>query len=286
MPPQAKPLLLVASDLSERSDHALGRAVQLAGAMGAQIELLHVLDDATPERIRTELRDKSQHALDEAAAKTGGIPCTPVLREGHPTDQLIAEIADRRPALVIVGLHRPRRFFDDMRETTMQRIARLSSAPVLVAVERPDAPYRNILAPTDFSPGSTASISLAHDIAPEAAIHPIHTLHVPYGGRMARSPDALHSLEGAFRKEAEASAKAWTTEEDLPPRLEPVDVIAGAALPAILGKVQQADIDLIAVGAHGRVGSMPAFLGSLANDLMRAPPCDLLVARPSKNGEP
>ncbi|MFQ6549044.1 universal stress protein [Aestuariibius sp. 2305UL40-4] len=285
MPPDAKPLLLVASDLSERSDHAFGRAVQLASTMGAGIEVLHVLDDATPETIRAEIRGKSQEALDRIAAATGGVPCTPVLREGHPTDLMIDEIAQRRPALVIVGLHRPRRFFDDMRETTMQRIARLSSAPVLVAVERPEGAYRHILAPTDFSPASTAAIGLAHDLAPEAAIHPIHTIHVPYSGRMARSPGALHELEGAFRNEADASAKAWISDEDLPPQLQPVDVIAGGTLPAILGKVQQADIDLIAVGAHGRVGSMPAFLGSLANDLMRAPPCDLLVARPPKNGD-
>ena len=38
--------------------------------------------------------------------------------------------------------------------------------------------------------------------------------------------------------------------------------------------------DLIAVGAHGRVGAARAILGSLATDLMRDPPCDLLIARP------
>ena len=47
-----------------------------------------------------------------------------------------------------------------------------------------------------------------------------------------------------------------------------------------LNRVRQGQADLIAVGAHGRVGAGRAILGSVSTDLMRDPPCDLLIARP------
>ena len=62
--------------------------------------------------------------------------------------------------------------------------------------------------------------------------------------------------------------------------MPPTEIVLGAPQLMVRNRAGQGRADLIAMGAHGRVGAARAILGSVSTDLMRDPPCDLLIARP------
>ncbi len=272
--------ILVGTDLSARSDRAVRRAVRLARDHGAALTVLTAVDDAMPDDMSETLRGKAQQTLDRFVASIAeGVDYRVVAQVGDPTKAILDAAA--AVDLLVMGVHRPRIFLDSLRETTMQRVVRLTGTPVLLVTDREDHPYARVIAACDFSPAATAALHLAHRIAPEARIEPLHALHVTYGGRVARDAQVHEELETAFRREAEATARAWEETTYLPREaVAPCEIAIGSPLALLEARVAKGGVDLIAAGAHGRVGAAPALLGSLANDLMRDPPCDVLIARP------
>ncbi|KNG92430.1 universal stress protein [Pseudaestuariivita atlantica] len=271
--------ILAATDLSERSDRALARAFQLAGASGARLSVVHVLDEDLPDAVADPMQAstvETQTRLCDALAD--GQECDFACLRGDPVETLLRE-ADTAD-LLVMGAHRPRKFLDMLRETTMSRIVRHTRTPVLLVTGEADGAYSRILAATDFSPASVAAMRTARRWVPGARITPVHALEIPYTGHLSRNSDTMATLEAAFRKDVAAEADAWEEALDPDPARDGVEVVTGSPLRVINEAVQRDGADLVAVGAHGRVGGGPALLGSLATDLIRTPPCDVLVARP------
>ncbi len=274
--------LVVATDLSVRSDRAMHRAFRKARNTGAKLIAVHVLDDALPEEMRADLHAKAEARMDRFCTELGaGVEFEVRTPAGDPSTDLVRCVEIEAADLLILGTHRPRPFLDLIRETTMQRIVRLTSCPVLLVRDSVDHGYQKIVAASDYSPASTAAAMIAHALAPTARIYPVHALHVPYAGRLGASPSTREALETPFLREAESLGRVWEANIDLPQdQLEDVDVEPGAPYPVLAAAVQRIGADLICVGAHGRVGAAPSILGSVASDLMRDPPCDVLIARP------
>lgn len=274
--------ILVASDLSARSDRALARAFRLAQALEAELTVAHIVDDAMPPDMARDVEISATETLERQAALVAG-ECRfeVVTRIGHPATDVLALIEERAPGLVVVGSHRARGFLAALRETTAQRVVRLSDRPVLVANDPVEHDYSRILAATDFSPAGTAALQLGHAIAPQARVVPVHALHMPYPGMLAAGGGTGEALQASFRAEAQSLARSWRDANPLPEHaLDEIVIEAGSPF-MVLQKVRQSGGgDLVTVGAHGRVGAAPALLGSLASDLMRHPFCDVLVARP------
>ncbi|QBF31366.1 universal stress protein [Thalassococcus sp. S3] len=280
MPDTPHPIL-IASDMSHRSDRAMERAFALGRDRGAEVVVLSVLDDAMPADLLDTLQSRAVSALERYAGSLGNEVNYSIRTElGDPTADILRAVEELDPQLLVMGMHRPRPFLDALRETTMQRIVRRTSCPVLLVADRCDHGYDKILAACDFSPAATSAIAVAHDLAPKATIRPVHALHVPYGGMLAKAPGARQDLEKPFRREAQQNDASWRMHNDLD-HLEATEIIDGPAYSTIRTLADRDQIDLVCVGAHGRVGAAPAILGSLASDLMRDPPCDLLIARPA-----
>ena len=53
----------------------------------------------------------------------------------------------------------------------------------------------------------------------------------------------------------------------------------GAVREVIGRQVSRLNPDLLVIGTHGRTGVAHAFLGSVAEDLLKNPPCDVLVVK-------
>lgn len=56
--------------------------------------------------------------------------------------------------------------------------------------------------------------------------------------------------------------------------------------PTVLGYAKENDVDLIAMGTHGRRGLGHLFLGSVAEEVVRLAPCPVLTIRESKEPKP
>ena len=273
--------ILVATDMSNRSDRAMARAFHIARDLGAPVVVMTVLDDAMPAEMLPDLHNRCRERLDRYCAGLSGgqVPFTVEVQTGDPAEDIIAAVEALQPRLLVLGTHRPRPFMDMLRETTMQRIVRRSQAPVLLATDRDDHEYRKVLLPTDFSPASAAAARLALEIAPKAELSALHALQVPYSGMLATAPSARADLEKPFRHDAKRADALWRQELDLS-GMPPTEIVLGAPQLLVRDRAGQGRADLIAMGAHGRVGAARAILGSVSTDLMRDPPCDLLIARP------
>ena len=271
--------ILVATDLSIRADRAVARAFDLAGRLGGSVLALHTTDDSLPEEMAERLRADAEARLSrfDAAQKGAGEVANEARAViGEPSD-VIAETAEREGAdLLVLGLHRPRFLADMVRETTMERITRRSPCPVLMVRDPADHPYGTLLAAVDFAPASTDALQLGARLAPGATIKALHVVHVPY--HRFTAPAGQSDASAPFLKEARATRERWAADTALPEGMPEVEIREGAAESTILQEVSRLGANLLCVGAHGRVGGARALMGSIANDMMRAPPCDLLIA--------
>ena len=63
--------IVMATDLSLRCDHALQRAVALAGEFGAELEVIHVVDESLIEGITRQHEAAAKAAIEE---QIGALP--------------------------------------------------------------------------------------------------------------------------------------------------------------------------------------------------------------------
>jgi nucleotide-binding universal stress UspA family protein len=106
--------ILVALDGSSASEKALDTAVKFAQKGGGQVAAVSVLDrsgDPHLERLADGVRAKARGRLEEILqaavnfARSRGIQLTPILREGHPAEAILACAEQERAELLILGSH-------------------------------------------------------------------------------------------------------------------------------------------------------------------------------------
>jgi len=290
---QPPAVILAATDFTARSAQVPGRAAALAKVLGAKLVLVHVMaarpagpvQAATGHRVRPLLARLGltgramtrEAAMVRLRAMAQSLPVTADTRllTGRPDIALAQAVRDFGAGLLVLGLHRERRVLDVLRLTTMERVVLASPVPVLIAHKPPARPYARVLALTDFSPGSAAALSMAATIAPSAVFHAIHALQVPLVAAVAEGEKA----EDSARTQAELLRAAFLALPGIPVFQEPPELIPGGVHEVLEYRRRELKADLICIGTHS--GSDPDALGHYSRDLMRAPPTDLLVAKPA-----
>lgn len=273
--------ICMATDLSPGADRAAVRAATLARAFGARLELLRVLPEDTEVDSRVAAREELSDVC-RALGHLDDLSWQAEVRCGAPVETLAQWCAERSADLIVMGPHDNTRAFDRLRDTTLEALVREVGCPALLVREPGHRPYRRLICAVDFSPAALAATQLAVQIAPEALTSLVHAVQIPYHasvgapGSLGEMPTMMDPLP--FIADAEARAKDWRT--GLPPALanHPIAIEQGAVLNVLARKIGAEAPDLLAVGAHGRTGAVDRLLGSLAADLIRDPPCDLLVA--------
>jgi len=94
--------IVVGSDFSERAEHALAHALELAGHAGASIALVHAYDDAAGAT-EPELAARLAAAIARSGAAARGIHVEPVLRRGSVWDKLRNVATDLGATLIVIG---------------------------------------------------------------------------------------------------------------------------------------------------------------------------------------
>lgn len=268
---------LVATDLSPRSDRAVDRAILLARAAGAKLILLNVVDAELTDPVRFAAEDAARKALLAVARTAEGVECEVRVDLGDPVRDILAAAEDAGAELLILGTHRARPFLDLLRETTLERLVRLGRLPVLVVKDAARGPYRRALVAVDFSPASAEAAARAAALAPEAELRGFHAVHVPFEGLAG---DTLHGADMQFYVgAAQSELAAWARRDARAALAGATEIEEGDPRAALARQVEKHAPELLALGAHARSGVAPYFLGSFAADMMRAAPCDLLIAR-------
>ncbi|MFT4620433.1 MAG: nucleotide-binding universal stress UspA family protein [Sulfitobacter sp.] len=279
--------IAVATDLSMRSDRAVARAWRLADEHNATLYVFSVVDDTLPEALGETVAAETQARLVQfCEAQTGADKVTwhaQILR-GAPDEALATAAKSYGADLMVLGLHRRRPFMDLIFETTMERLTRSLGCPVLIVRDPADHAYTCVLGALDFAPASADALRIARRLAPTAGLHAAHAVPVPYVG-MATAPGLTGELPpmidpAPFMEAAVQQKYAWLDANPDLADLADISVEEGSVQAVIGHKRAALRPDLISMGAHGRALPVPWLMGSFATDMMRDPPCDLLIVPP------
>jgi nucleotide-binding universal stress UspA family protein len=142
---------------------------------------------------------------------------------------------------------------------------------------------RRILVPTDFSHDAEDAIhtalALLRDLDKGAHLILLHVYHLPieytaYG----TIPTSVHYLEDAG---AAAEARLDETAASLAREGLMVEPVARQGYPpeVIVEEAEERQVDLIAMGTHGRSGLAHLLLGSTAERVVQRAPCPVLTVR-------
>lgn len=266
--------IVVATDLSERSDRAVERALVLAAALNAECTAVAIVDESLPRDLAISMQTEKTSRLRRMLDAHKGANARADVRIGDVAPGILG-VADELDAdLVVLGLHRRRGFMDALRQTTMERVVALSRHPVLLVRDPATEPYRRALVAVNFSRACAAAVSHAGRIAPGAEIAQVHALQVPFAGLTGGESV---SMSGAARKEAEDLADAWQAAHRVTG--DALEIVAGSVHQVLDSKLASFKPQLLAIGAHTRSGPRLHTLGTFAAELIRHPPVDLLVAR-------
>lgn len=280
--------LLLATDLSARSDRALERALQLAREHGAHLTVLHVVDEELPETVRTRTGEAAEAEIGRAVTKLGGdrdVDVSICVAPGRGHIAVLDAAARDDCDLIVLGRHRDESPDRPLRGTTMERVLRQGRIPVLVAAERADGPYARVMVAIDFSVFSRFAAKAALAVAPGAEIHFVHAFQVPFEGFLtgnATRAEVGEQRDAALARMIDAEMAAFLDAGDIAPgdanRIRRV-LRNGEVVGVLRSEAARIRPDLLVMGTHGRVGIAHALLGSVAEDMLNRPPCDVLAVK-------
>ncbi|WP_254839762.1 universal stress protein [Natronomonas marina] len=285
-------------DGSDEARHAARRGLEFARAFGATVHVLHVVERKTLRLTETaaeksRLRERGEAAVAEIAdmASDPG-PVETELLEGKPAAR-IDEYADERGAdLIVLGRQGRtglgRRLLGGVTEGVLHR----SDVPVFV-VPGPDgdagepAGYARVLVPTDGSENAEAAAPHGAEVARQfgSTLHVLSVVDLQAAGGLFDAG----GLDAAFVERLEADGqvavdRAVSEVGKLAPdvavrtAVERVAADADAAV-GIREYVEDADIDLVVMGSHGRSNLGRQLLGSVASTVLRTVDVPVLIVK-------
>ena len=272
MPTPARPIM-VATDLSPRSDRAVDRALQLAGQFGVRAVVVHALEKGSPLEAEPGLADAAiRAALPDPQAE---VDIVPALGQAPAT---IAEAARSAGCgLIVTGVARLNHLGDYVTGTAVDHVVRHAAVPVLVVKQRPRGPYRSILVASDFSTCSRSALLGAATLFPDVALHLVHAYHVPYESWL-KSDGVKEEIAENAQKDLDAFLADPAIPGSVRARVTP-HLGYGELHTVITRTAREVGADLVALGTHGRSGFVQAIVGSAAQELLRWVPYDALMLR-------
>lgn len=281
--------IIAPTDFSTRSDLALRRAGLLARESGAELTLLHVIDD--DRRDLTEvLRREAETFLTEqtrSVPELGGVRCRIVIATGEAFAGIL-DTANRSPSdLIVMGSHRKQILRDIFMGTTIERVIRTGPYPVLMVNTAAERPYRRVLAAVDFSEGAAHAIDtgLALGLIGEGSVTLLHafTATARRSLELAGAPDEQIAAHVASeRKRATDALLAFLARHQIHPRNWSFRVEEGGVLDAISRATETLNPDLVVIGTRGETGLAKMLLGSVADEVLRSLPVDVLAVPPAR----
>lgn len=286
--------ILSATDLSAHSLQAVDRAADLATTTGARHTVLHALGLDALGPLRNLLGERAdsvahtavqqqQAALAAAMADPARHPGpAPTLRveEGLASRVVPSLVRETDTDLVVVGARGQSLLRRLVVGSTASHLLRRSHCPVLVVKNPFQQPYRRVLLPMDFSPGSALALALARELAPRADLVLLHAFDVPFEGMLQYagvSQDIIHQYriearERALRQLREMAAEQGLAAGDYTPLVEHGDAVA-----LITGHQQRLGCDLVVMGKHGTHVTEELLLGSVTKRVLSEGDADVLV---------
>lgn len=264
--------ILAATDLTARSERALGRAMRLRNQFDAQLTVLHVVEEELPERIA---KRRAADARKLIATQLGNLApaadleaTTVEIAFGTDYAAIIRRANELDAELTMLGIHRESPWRDVFLGSTIERVLRRGDTPILTVKDEPLSDYRRVLVAVDFSAYSRVALEFAARLVQDGEFLVLHAYDLPFADLLP-TVQTRHAdlLEGEIREQMAALLRS------LPAGRGKVgsEVRLGEAVPVIEAATAEFRPDLLVVGTHGRTGVAHAILGSIAR-AAAAPP--------------
>ena len=148
----------------------------------------------------------------------------------------------------------------------------------------PNADWKRICCPIDFSDASRAAMEVAADLARrnDGALTLLHAYPVPGytfpDGSVVASPKMMQDLSDQAARHLEE----WRAEAERlgAPRVSTVTAV-GEPAAEIVGHAADQGVELLVLGTHGRTGLEHALMGSVAERVVRRARCPVLTVHPA-----
>lgn len=283
--------LLLATDLSSRSERALLRAASLVRQFDCPWSILHVVDSDQPQ-LRVELeveqiRRDLEARLDEFTERAGRAPEIWV-ESGDPALR-IAECARWGEIdLLVMGVHRRNALRDVFVGTTLERVVRTCEKPVLVVNHEPEFSYRDLVLALDLSPTSARAVRVAKalglmDGARSRAVHayePFAKVMLMNAGITTPMLDDHLSSE---ERNARLNLSGFLEAQGLLGMVGEQRVEEGLPMTILRRVMADSPPDLLVLGTRGMSGIRRVLIGSVADAALREFECDILAVPPGRD---
>jgi nucleotide-binding universal stress UspA family protein len=289
--------ILLATDGSKESDHALRWAELIAVRFGASVTAVTVLETLNRDALKlpanlkgdisavdSQILNSEQSRLDRigAALKEKGIQAEIRISQGTPHEEIVKTARDRRVDLVAMGKRGLTPWGKMLLGSTTSAVLREAPVPVLtVRRGTGKVAVKKILFPTAFPPTADVVLTWAAELAEKfgAVLYVLHVIeaHKSYGkvkgGFIGKLKDSaarqLHSLVESIPSDKRSAITV----------LETV-AVSSRAWSAIIDFAREQGIDMIVMGTNARIGVPRFFLGSVAENVAQESPCPVITVRP------
>ena len=283
--------ILAATDFSTRSNRALRQAGLLAQfRKDSQLHLVHVVDDDQPDSlIRIESREAERILGEQAAAmpELQGTKSRAMVVTGDPFDGILRAAKDVNAELIVMGSHRKQLLLDIFTGTTIERVARKGTFPVLMVNHEAQRKYQNVVAPVDMSENSANAlrVALSTGLINDTGATLIHAFPAAAKGKMYIAAADQASIDTYVEKEREqamAEILRFLGTHDMQGTRWYYRIEEGAPMEIISRAVSEMRPDLMVMGTHGRSAISKALMGSVTEEALRSLNVDILVVPPVK----
>lgn len=278
--------VLVAFDGSETSKNALKQSFALA----SWIKVLAVVPDYTGDidltgisEIKAVTHGLGQKLLTEAMAIAleEKIPVLTNLDQGEPYERIVHVAEKENCDLIAMGRKGTGGLERALMGYVTARVIGYTNSDVLVVPEYCSGHFHEILLATDGSPSTTRAVSRAIAIAAQFKAR-LTVVSVIYANNefLAHAPHILEKQVQKIRTELEkieTDAKEKGVEARIVIRQGDPHVEIAALASTIVA-------DLIVMGTHGKKSLPRLLMGSVAEQVIGAASCPVLVCHPNMNG--
>jgi len=287
--------ILVCTDLSAPARHAAERAALVAAAVGAEVDVVHVMTTGWRERMQAllqdhagdvgrQLHDANTQGLEELVSRLrekSGAGITGKLLEGPVVPTLLSAAEQGAADLIVLGARGSGFMRHALLGSTAERMIRKARCPMLVVKQGPHEAYRRALLALDLSPVAQRVIEAGRAVAPGARLLPLHAYELLYEGKM-RYAGVDESTIRRYRESAcaESAARfdAILRSADIEHGLLAALLTHGDPVACILEQEQERDCDLIVVGKQGEGKFEELLLGSVTKHVLNESRADVLIA--------
>lgn len=298
MPASAKPTtpkaILLATDLSARSDRAHDRALQLAEHWKAKLVMLVVLpqessfskpnhfrkdneDDNDQPTQAEQVEERVREQLPESKVKID----IRVEEAAHIGETVLRVAEETGSELIVTGIARSDAMQRVALGSTVVWLSRHSSIPTLVVQRRPQGAYRRVGVASDLSDTAASALRVAAQWFDDADTRLLlHGYDLPLR-ELAGTNEERDAAIGKAASEAEADLHEWrdlSLPKALAPRWQPRAELCNPVR-LLRQASEEENLDLTIIATHGRSHLMDVLIGSVAKRLLETSVTDTLIVR-------